>query len=118
MEEQKNKWRELQERVNEAIESWRRDHPEATLTEIEEAVDVRIAEMRAQMIQDVAHTGRSAKISNWSKEERPKCPRCGQSVVANGTGVRKLKTTHGQQIKLERQQGYCQSCGLTFFPSG
>ena len=118
MKGQKDKWRDLQERLNEAIESWRREHPEATLTEIEEAVDVRVAKMRTQMVQDIAQAGRSAKISELSKEERPKCPRCGQPIVANGKGVRTLKTAYEQQIELERQQAYCQSCGLTFFPSG
>lgn len=118
MEEQKDKWRDLQERINEAIETWRQEHPEATLTEIEEAVDGRIAEVRAQIIQDVAQMGQNAQISKLSKEERPKCPRCGQAVVANGTGIRKLKTAYEHQIELERQQAYCQSCGLTFFPSG
>lgn len=118
MKEQKDKWRDLQERLNEAIESWRREHPEATLTEIEEAVDGRVAEIRTQMVQDLAQAGRSAKIAELSKEERPRCPRWGQAVVANGKGVRKLKTAYEHQIQLERQQGYCQSCGLTFFPSG
>ena len=118
MKEQKDKWRELQDRLNETIKKWRQEHPEATLTEIEEAVDERVAEIRTQMVQDLAQAGRSARISEMSKEERPRCPRCGQAVVANGKGTRKLKTAYEQHIKLERQQAICQSCGLTFFPSG
>ena len=118
MEAKKDKWRELQERINETIEKWRQENPEATLTEIEEAVDRRMAEMRTQMVQDLAQAGRSARISEMSKEERPQCPRCGQAVVANGKGRRKLKTAYEKHIQLERQQAYCQSCRLTFFPSG
>lgn len=117
MSEQQDKWRDLQERVNAAIEEWRREHPEATLTEIEEAVDSRIAEVRTKMVEDLAQEGRTADLKRLTKEERPRCPRCGQPVVANGKGRRTLKTYRGQIIELERDQAYCTHCEVTFFPS-
>jgi cytochrome P450 len=46
MSEERDKWRDLQERIHAAIEECRRAHPIATLTEIEEAVDGRMAEVR------------------------------------------------------------------------
>lgn len=117
MSEQQEKWRELQERFNRAIEEWREAHPEATLTEIEEFVDSQAAIVRRQVVEDVAHAGRTAKLKGMPKEERPRCPRCGQPMVANGKGRRKLKTYHGQVIELERDQAYCIHCEMTFFPS-
>jgi hypothetical protein len=117
MSEQREKWRELQERVNETIAAWRREHPEATLTEIEEAVDWRLAEMRRQMVEDLAHEGRTADLKRLPREERPPCPRCGEPAAANGRGRRKLKTVYGTTIELERDQAYCTHCEVTFFPS-
>lgn len=114
MGEQQDKWRGLQDKVNAAIEEWRREHPEATLTEIEEAVDSRMAEVRTKMVEDLAQGGRTADLKRLA---RPVCPRCGQPVAANGKGRRKLKTYRGQIIELERDQAYCTHCEVTFFPS-
>lgn len=116
MNEHSERWQELQEKINATIEEWRREHPEATLTEIEEAVDKQLGEMRARMVEDLAQGGRTADLRRLPKAERPCCPRCGQPVVANGKGRRKLKTFYEQTIELERHQAYCQQCELTFFP--
>lgn len=115
---QRDKWRELQEKVNAAIDEWRKEHPEATLTEIEEAVDSQLAGVRTQMVEDLAQRGRTARIREMAAEERPECPRCGRRAAANGRGMRKLKTFHGEVIELERDQAYCIHCEMTFFPSG
>ena len=64
MNEQSERWRELQEKINATIEEWRREHPEATLTEIEEAVDKQLGEMRARMVEDLAQGGRTAVTNN------------------------------------------------------
>lgn len=104
MNEQQDKWRDLQDKINAAIAEWRREHPEATLTEIEEVVDSQIASVRTQIVEDLAQGGRTANLKQLAKEERPPCPQCGQPVAANGKGRRKLKTVQGQVIELERDQ--------------
>ena len=118
MNEQQDKWRSLQDKINAAIEEWRGEHPEATLTEIEEAVDSRMAGVRTQMVEDLAQEGRTANLKRLARAERPECPRCGQPAAANGRGRRKLKTYYGETIELERDQAYCTHCEVTFFPSG
>jgi tRNA(Ile2) C34 agmatinyltransferase TiaS len=118
MNEQQDKWRDLQDKINAAIAEWRREHSEATLTEIEEVVDSQIAGMRTRMVEDLAQGGRTADLKRMAKEERPTCPQCGQAVAANGKGRRRLKTYYGQIIELERDQAYCTHCEVTFFPSG
>ena len=72
--EKSDKWQSLQEKINAAIEEWRREHPEATLTEIEEAVDTRLASMRRQMVQDLAQAGRTANLRKLDKEETQVSP--------------------------------------------
>jgi tRNA(Ile2) C34 agmatinyltransferase TiaS len=99
------------------VEAWRREHPEATLTEIEEVVDRQVGKLRRQMVEDLAQGGRTAKLKEMPEEERPRCPRCGQRVVANGKGLRRLKTVYGQIIELERDQAYCTHCEVTIIPS-
>ena len=118
MNQQQDKWRELQEKINETIAAWRQEHPTASLTEIEEVVDNQIAPLRTQMVQDLANEGKTADLRGLSAGQRPVCPRCGQASVANGKGKRNLKTTYGQVIQLERHQAYCPHCKVTFFPSG
>lgn len=118
MSEQKDKWRDLQDQINATIAAWRQEHPEATLTEIEEVVDSQLANVRTRMVEDLAQEGRTADLKRLAKEERPPCPRCGQPVAANGKGRRKLKTFRGQVLELERDQAYCTHCEVTFFPSG
>jgi len=42
-------WRPVREERMAGIEAWRRQHPKATLREIEAAVDERLAALRARM---------------------------------------------------------------------
>lgn len=118
MDEEQDKWEELHKRISAAIAEWRQEHPEATLTEIEQAVDSRIAEVRTQMVQDLAQRGRTADLASMTKEERPRCPQCGEPVLSNGKNRRTLITRQEQTIELERSQAYCKHCGVSFFPSG
>ena len=46
------RWRELSEEIMAGIEEWRLQHPKAMLREIEVAVDARLVELRARMLQD------------------------------------------------------------------
>ena len=118
MKEAQDKWDQLQRKINAAIAEWRAEHPEATLTEIEEAVDSRVSEIRTQMVQDLALQGKTTDLTGMTAEERPRCPECGRPVQANGKQQRRLISKHGKRIELERSQAYCQHCRVTFFPSG
>src|SRR2546421_13078963 len=60
---------------------WRKEHPKATLREIEEAVDERVNQLRAQLIQDVVQMAQTEAWSEIPQEERPKCRTCGQPLL-------------------------------------
>jgi transposase-like protein len=86
--------------------------PQATLTEIEEAVEAELAQLRKQLVEEMVQekaTGPRAE---------PDCPQCGQKMVKNGRRQRKLKSKEGQTIQLDRQQWRCLTCGTTLFPPG
>ena len=112
------KWDDLYEEASREVLRWRRKHKKATLTEIEDMVDAELAKMRAQMIQDLAMASEAANLRLLPKEERPKCPKCGRPLVANGQQRRELVTDHEEGVALERSKGYCRYCKLSFFPSG
>ena len=67
---------------------WRKEHPKATWAEIEAAVDERINQLRAQLIQDVVQMGESEDWRELSEEERPRCATCGKPLWARGKQTR------------------------------
>jgi hypothetical protein len=110
-------WLELFQEMDEGFREWRREHPKATLTEIERALDARWAKTRAVLLTDVAQASASADFAG-KDAERPHCPACHVPVVARGKHERSLRTHGDRRIHLERDYGECPQCGEAFFPSG
>jgi len=97
---------------------WRKEHPKATWQEIEAAVDERINQLRAQMIEDVVQMGESEDWRQKPQGERPLCASCGKPLSARGAQTRWLQTNGGEAVKLRRTYGTCPDCGEGFFPPG
>jgi hypothetical protein len=102
--------------VSEAMARWRREHPKATLSEIEDALDERLAGMRSQMLVDVVMESTAANFAGAPATERPRCPGCEGRLLSRGQAERTLVTTGGQEIRLRRGYAHCPSCGLELFP--
>ncbi len=94
----------------------RKEHPKATWAEIEAAVDERINQLRAQMIEDLVQAAESEDWSKQSEQERPRRATCGKPLWARGKQTRWLETTGGEAVKLTRTYGTCPQCGEGFFP--
>lgn len=97
---------------------WRKEHPHATWAEIEAAVDERINQLRAQLIQDVVQMGESEEWKQKPEGERPRCATCSTPLVARGEQTRWLQTNGGEAVKLTRTYGACPACEVGFFPPG
>lgn len=97
---------------------WRKENPKATFREIEAAVDERVNQLRAQLIEDVVRMGETEAWSQKRAEERPRCGSCGQPLLARGEQTRFIQTNGGEAIKLRRTYGTCPECGEGFFPPG
>ncbi len=97
---------------------WRKEHPKATFREIEEAVDERVNQLRAQLIEDVVQMSETEDWNQTRDAERPTCATCGQPLSARGAQTRYLQTNGGEAIKLRRTYGTCPQCGEGFFPPG
>jgi hypothetical protein len=104
------------EEVLVGMKDWRVQHPKATLQEIEEALDERLGRLRARMLEDGALASRASDWKDAEAEERPKCPLCGQPLVARGKKTRRLQTQGGQEVALKRSYGVCPTCQSGLFP--
>ena len=105
-------WHKLSEEVMTGMREWRVQHPTATLSEIEDALDERLSGMRARMLEDLALASAARNLSQGQFE----CSDCGGTLESSGRRVRRVKTHHNQEIKLSRAYGVCPKCGASFFP--
>src|SRR5256885_15754426 len=104
--EYEQRCKELAQEVLLEMRSWREEHPTATLREIEEEVDQRMARMRAGLVEGIAMT--SAAVEGGSRAAQPPAPwpRCGGVLQAGGKQVRQLRTTGGRTVRVSRSYGY------------
>jgi hypothetical protein len=109
-------WRTLNEEIMAAIQEWRLQHPKATLQEIETAIDARIAELRARMVEDVALASTAANVRQASPSGRPVCPQCGALVEPRGPRERQVRTHQGKTLRWRRSYVQCPACQVGFFP--
>lgn len=98
------------------MKEWRQQHPHATLREIEQEMDKRLAKMRAGMLEELVQMSPQADWSQAAIEERPRCEHCGNPLVSRGKQSRWLQTTGGEQVEVERGYGTCPQCGQGLFP--
>ena len=112
------RWHALSEAVQREMKAWRLQHPRATFSEMETALDEQLDRQRARMLEDMALASEVAELSLMQSEERPTCPHCGTPLSACGKGERHLQTEGDQEITLKRSYGICPTCKVGFFPSG
>ena len=113
---ERDEWVRKFRQASTEISDWRVQQPRASLTEIENKVDDKLAKLRAEMIQELAMESALTDIKGLGIEERPKCPGCGRPLAANGKQKRQLTTTYEQRVELERSKGYCRHCRVSYFP--
>lgn len=109
-------WREQSEEVISGMIEWREQHPRATFREIEIALDERLSQLRAKMLQDTALASSQTDWSKRPKAQRPTCPECGTPLASRGKHTRHLQTDGGHEVALERTYGTCPKCGSGIFP--
>jgi len=112
MDKEANPKQEPVDELEQRMRQWQQANPEATLTEIEEAVEAELATVRKRLVEGLVAEREAVG------EEEPDCPECGGRMVKNGRRERRLRGKEGQDIELDRQQWRCLSCGATLFPPG
>ena len=74
-------WHEVAQEVLLEMRTWREEHPKATLQEIEEEVDTRIARMRAGLVEGIAMSSATVEVGG----RRPSSQRAVRRVEACST---------------------------------
>jgi hypothetical protein len=116
--EMEERWRELAEEAMAGMKEWRLAHPKATLSEIESALDERLAKVRARMLEDAAQVSAAADIAGAGETERPRCPECDEVLKEQGQETRQVTTAGNQRVTIRRSYGLCPRCGARLFPPG
>jgi RNase P subunit RPR2 len=114
-EDLQEQWKELGEQAFGRVAQWRVAHPQATLAQIEHAVDEQLHRLRARMIEQSAQV--SAAAGNEASQGLA-CEQCGKPLQARGRAKRRWQTQGGQQVEVERTYVSCPHCGGGFFPPG
>jgi YgiT-type zinc finger domain-containing protein len=102
--------KDLDEMLN-RLNKWEAENEDATLTQMEEAIDAELAGIRQQWLEQMAREGEN-------REARALCPNCDQPMMKNGRKKRPLCTKNGDKVTIEREQMRCHHCGMTVFPPG
>jgi len=89
------------------LRAWRRAQPDATLTEIEHALDARLDPVRARVLAEVA-----ADVA----ADSGRCPDCGGQLVGRGSRTRTLRTAGDAELALTRPYLTCPVCRTGLFP--
>lgn len=94
------------------LRRWRRANPDATLAEIEAALDARLDPSRAALLADLATASPDASAG------RGCCPSCGGRLERRGVKERTLRTRGDAPVALRRTYAVCSACGAGLFPPG
>lgn len=112
------RWQELAEEMHMEMKEWRLLHPRASLKEIEEALDERMAKVRALMLEEIAQSSEAAVVGGARGDDGPSCPECGHMLEGGRQDSRSLTTNYNQTITLKRSYAICAACGTGLFPPG
>jgi YgiT-type zinc finger domain-containing protein len=96
--------------VEQDLASWRSTHPRATFAEIEAAVEDRIRQVRARLLEKTVAAG--------FHDEHPACPQCGTTMLPRTRTDRAVIVQGEEAVQVEGAYVVCPVCGTGLFPPG
>ena len=112
-------WQATSQAVAHELAEWRRAHPKATLTEIEDAVFEAMQKLQAQALGEVVAASAAADMAAQPGTERPRCPTCGGQLEPRGRQRRRVRPARQRAtLDLNRTYAVCATCGAGLFPPG
>ncbi len=111
-----DQWHRLSEEIVTGMHEWRLQRPTARLSEIETALDARLARMRARILEDVALQSAATRWQEAPAGQQPCSRECGTPLKDRGSHSRRLQTHGGHDLTLERSSGVCPTCQVGVFP--
>jgi ribosomal protein L34E len=64
----------------------------------------------------MSEIAQDSEALEWEEGQGPKCAECGVEMKAVGKHNRKLQSSGGSEVELERTYARCPVCGAGFFP--
>ncbi len=94
--------------------AWRREHPRATLTELEQVAEGATRGLQRQLLEDLAQG-----VALATPDGPPACPGCGAPLRQRGRKAREVLVAHQPRpLRLERAYFVCPACGAGLSPPG
>ena len=75
------RWWPLVEQMLTEMKAWRLEHPTASFSTIETALDARLHALRARMLEDLSLATPAALFREESAATRPRCPTCDRAKL-------------------------------------
>lgn len=98
------------EAVEQELVSWRSMHPHASFAEIEAAVEDRVRQVRARLLEQTVAAG--------FQEEQPICPHCGATMRPRTQTDRQVVVQGEERVEVTGAYVVCPICGTGLFPPG
>ena len=98
-----------EEECRREMRQWHKEHPNATLAEMEEAVEEQLNRLRRRLLEDMPPELEAQAVDR-------RCSGCEGRCVVRGEHERTILLPGGEQLRLRRLYMVCQGCGLGRFP--
>lgn len=105
------RWEEATRAAYQELQAWRKDHPKATLIEMERFLEEQLNRLRRGLLEDLASSSPAA-----NGRDGRLCPTCGGQCEARGQHERTLTLVGDEQLRLRRSYLVCEACGAGRFP--
>jgi hypothetical protein len=92
------------------LDAWHATHPDATLYDMERAVEQQIERLRTSLL--------AAQTDGRYVEERPACPHCGTTMIRRTRRRKRVVMKGDETLDLNRTYVVCPSFGEGLFPPG
>lgn len=109
--EPEERWEEQTRAAYRELQEWRKEHPRATLAEMERHVEEQLHRLRRGLLEDLASGAAQPG------EAGSQCPACGGPRESRGQHERVLILPGDEQLHLRRTYAVCRRCGVGAFPA-
>jgi len=110
-------WQATSQAVALELAEWRKAHPKATLTEIEDAVFEAMQTLQARALGEVVQASSAVDLAAQPADERPRCPTCGGQLEPRGRQRRTVRPARQRAaLDVDRSYAVCATCGAGLFP--
>ena len=110
------RWAGLSEAAAQDLAEWPRAHPQATLAELEAAVEQRLDALRGHLLGEAA--ARAAALAGAGETDAPVCAWCAAPLGPRDTPTRTVRIRGNAHLRLTRPYLTCTACGYGVFPPG